>query len=591
MKSIAYFTLTAIMAVSGGIAPSVASAATVTSGELIMNLDAAVLGALNHGSNPNVPALYLEEFFDQSASNARTRNQIVNDHLVPGNEAIPSTGLRYEVNGPTVTNPTGRFIQPTIFSYDPGDVTGTATGQIGLGGVMRMRGDFNGIFIMGDFTLSYDAKRITEGGSGWYLKGYFDNFQAPTFDMIHVTTTAGPTLFTLAGDLTFTPLVANAFFNGDGTNGKVLGAFTFTSPAPVPLPAAAWLFGSGLIGLAGLARRRRHGGVVSKIRWPICLVAGLLVLMMFYPLGAVASVVNIDTVLVGNAGNAADPLTGYGAVSYNYYIGTTEVTNGQYAAYLNSVDPHGINSHDVYNPDMSSDLPVSRGGIDFDPGASAGNMYSPKPNHADKPVSYVNFYDAARFANWVMTGDTENGFYTFSGTNTISGEGAHGPNQHNGVNWVALPSENEWYKAAYHQNDGVTGNYFLYPTSSTAVPTVATSTPTGDIANPGQNVANYSFGATWGGAAGLGNVTTVGSAGPGSASPYGTFDQGGNQLEWNDTVIVRDRGIRGGSLWLEEESLRSTNRGSFFSESGGSSIGFRLASLEPISVVPIPADP
>jgi hypothetical protein len=33
-------------------------------------------------------------------------------------------------------------------------------------------------------------------------------------------------------------------------------AFTNTTPAAVPVPAAAWLFGSGLLGLAGTARRR-----------------------------------------------------------------------------------------------------------------------------------------------------------------------------------------------------------------------------------------------------------------------------------------------------------------------------------------------
>jgi len=34
-------------------------------------------------------------------------------------------------------------------------------------------------------------------------------------------------------------------------------AITF-APAEVPVPAAAWLFGSGLLGLAGVARRRKH---------------------------------------------------------------------------------------------------------------------------------------------------------------------------------------------------------------------------------------------------------------------------------------------------------------------------------------------
>jgi hypothetical protein len=31
---------------------------------------------------------------------------------------------------------------------------------------------------------------------------------------------------------------------------------TFGTPAPVPIPAAVYLFGSGLIGLVGLARRK-----------------------------------------------------------------------------------------------------------------------------------------------------------------------------------------------------------------------------------------------------------------------------------------------------------------------------------------------
>ncbi len=35
--------------------------------------------------------------------------------------------------------------------------------------------------------------------------------------------------------------------------------------------------------------------------------------------------------------------------------------------------------------------------------------------------------------------------------------------------WV-IPSEDEWYKAAYHYNDGVTGNYYNHAKSSDAVP-------------------------------------------------------------------------------------------------------------------------
>lgn len=44
------------------------------------------------------------------------------------------------------------------------------------------------------------------------------------------------------------PGVSSAFIYGD----------RLVPPAAIPLPAAVWLFGSGLLGLAGVARRRRH---------------------------------------------------------------------------------------------------------------------------------------------------------------------------------------------------------------------------------------------------------------------------------------------------------------------------------------------
>ena len=326
-------------------------------------------------------------------------------------------------------------------------------------------------------------------------------------------------------------------------------------------------------------------------RFPRFLVLALSAAALFQVVVAEASPVTLTSVPVGNPGNSADPLTGHGAVAYQYYITSTEVTNAQYAAFLNTVDPTGVNSHDLYNPDMTNatGFAVVKGGINFDPTAAPGTMYNPKPNYGDKPVNYVSFYDAARFANWVMTGDTENGFYTFTDTNTLANQGTHGPDQHNGMNWVAIPDQDEWYKAAFHKNDGATANYYLYPTSSNDTPVVATATPTGVIANPGPNVANYNFGANWDGTVNLGHVTSVGSAGAESASPYGTYDQGGNVIEWIDEPTGAFRVMRGGSLWLGEETLRSTSTSFYNPLVGGSSLGFRLTSLGPINVVPLPA--
>lgn len=110
-----------------------------------------------------------------------------------------------------------------------------------------------------------------------------------------------------------------------------------------------------------------------------------------------ASAITIDTVQVGDAGNANDS-TGFGAVSYDYQIGTHEVTNGQYASFLNSVA--ATDTHDLYHTQMGS---AARGGISRS-GTSGSHAYSTKTGMADKPVSFVSFWDAARFANWLTNG-------------------------------------------------------------------------------------------------------------------------------------------------------------------------------------------
>ena len=49
-----------------------------------------------------------------------------------------------------------------------------------------------------------------------------------------------------------------------------------------------------------------------------------------------AQTVTMSWSRVGNPGNAADAATGYGAVGYEYNIGTYEVTNAQYVEFLNA---------------------------------------------------------------------------------------------------------------------------------------------------------------------------------------------------------------------------------------------------------------
>lgn len=48
-----------------------------------------------------------------------------------------------------------------------------------------------------------------------------------------------------------------AYFYGAGNVRFAVDSYSFTPPSSVPVPAAAWLFGSALLGLGGMARRRK----------------------------------------------------------------------------------------------------------------------------------------------------------------------------------------------------------------------------------------------------------------------------------------------------------------------------------------------
>ena len=299
----------------------------------------------------------------------------------------------------------------------------------------------------------------------------------------------------------------------------------------------------------------------------------------------------INTVPVGNPGNAGEVQSQgtFGAVGYNYRIGKTEVTNSQYTEFLNGVDPAGTDPLALYNNSMSSD---ARGGINFNGGAANGSKYEIKAGRDNNPVVYVSWYDSIRFANWLHngqgSGDTENGAYTIQGgTPTPSNSIARNA----GAQWW-LPSENEWYKAAYHKNDGATGNYWDYPTSTDAVP--FSDQPPGGGAPTQSNTANffkndsdangYDDGYAVTGSPSFNNsqnyLTDVGAYAL-STSPYGTFDQGGNVFEWNETLISASfRGLRGGSLNNNSFYLHAPNR--FFDVDPAFEsdiVGFRVASI------------
>lgn len=258
----------------------------------------------------------------------------------------------------------------------------------------------------------------------------------------------------------------------------------------------------------------------------------------------------MEYVTIGNPGNAADPLTGYGAVSYVYQIGKYEVTNAQYVEFLNAKG--ASNSGSIYNSNMAST------GI-TQVGSSGSFTYNVTGTLANRPVVFVSWFDAARFANWMMngqgSGDMETGAYTLNGATSgiiTANIGAS----------VYIPTEDEWYKAAYYS--AANTSYSLYPNGQNTISTAD--------ANYGNSV---------------GSTTNVGSY-TGAPSAYGTFDQGGNVIEWNDAVesVLNDRrGGRGGAWAQNQNNLLSSLRSSFVPTVENVLMGFRLSSVpEPTSL-------
>ena len=138
-------------------------------------------------------------------------------------------------------------------------------------------------------------------------------------------------------------------------------------------------------------------------------------------------------------------------MAYNYNIGTYDVTNSQYVEFLNSNVPDGETADPLalYNSNMSN---ATYGGITYNSGAASGSKYSVISGKGDNPVNYVTFYDTLRFANWLdngqVPGSTETGAYTLLG-GTPTPSNANSITRNAGAT-VFLPSENEWYKAAYY---------------------------------------------------------------------------------------------------------------------------------------------
>jgi formylglycine-generating enzyme required for sulfatase activity len=303
-------------------------------------------------------------------------------------------------------------------------------------------------------------------------------------------------------------------------------------------------------GIVAAATFRGDGAGVSNVA-AAALSAGLAQRLWRVPIALVA---------VTNAGNEADPATGKGAVPYNFRIGKFEVNNRQYCAFLNAIaadDPH-----ELYDTNMTDSV---HGGI-VRSGSPGDYAYVVKPGMGHHPVVWVDFHDALRFCNWLHHGQpagaqdattTEDGAYLLTPAAMAANAVSRNPNAR-----FWLPSDDEWYKAAYHQPGGFS-EYWGYPTRSNDAP--FSEPPPG-----GANSANA--------CCETGRMATDVGAYFNAPSSYGTFDQAGNVQEWTEEVIfVTNRRLRGGS-WVYNEFYSGSDDFEFDTpDYPADGIGFRVA--------------
>ncbi|MCF7818017.1 MAG: SUMF1/EgtB/PvdO family nonheme iron enzyme [Kiritimatiellales bacterium] len=228
-------------------------------------------------------------------------------------------------------------------------------------------------------------------------------------------------------------------------------------------------------------------------------------------------------ITIGNAGNAADVAWGggqpkaYGAVGYIYQISQYEVTGAEFGAAV----------------------------------ASDSRIGSSTPNSGNNPAASVNWYEAAKYCNFLTSGDAYTGVYQFDGLGNLTTVDRTAAISTYGGKTYALPTDDEWYKAAYYTGTG----YSLYANGTGTAPVAGTE-------------ANYLSASTWVG-------------GTGAVEQNGTYDMMGNVMEWNESAydMVGNFVLRGGEYNNTSSHQMSSNISYAPATYEDSTVGFRIVAI------------
>ena len=271
----------------------------------------------------------------------------------------------------------------------------------------------------------------------------------------------------------------------------------------------------------------------------------------------------LDFVNIGNAGNVNDAAfdntppgysSPYGGVGYEYRMGTYEISEDMIAK-ANTL---------------------------------GGLLITKDTRGVNKAATNVGWNEAARFVNWLNVSSGYAPAYNFAvqpggggytGNEnlvlwTVSDAGYNASNLYRNSNaYYFLPSDNEYYKAAFYDPNKAGGaGYWLYATGSDAIPTAV-----GSGTAAGTAVYKQTF---------FPGPAAVNSAG--GLSPYGTMGQTGNVIEWMESasdgvnnLSSEGRSVRG--VYYGDQgngdALTSRTRSGVEPQEGSVIFGFRVASV------------
>jgi formylglycine-generating enzyme required for sulfatase activity len=232
----------------------------------------------------------------------------------------------------------------------------------------------------------------------------------------------------------------------------------------------------------------------------------------------------------------------------DFYMHRFEVTNEEFAAFLNAKGRHEYNDAGWYDLDDKDARIEQRGGT-----------YTTKGSYGKHPVTEVTWYGAVAYCNWKSEELNLQPVYQISGTSVSVDWNANG---------FRLPTEAEWEFAARSRGGS---DKWAGTSSASSLSLYANSSGSED---------------------GYENTAPVGSFRP---NGLGLKDMSGNVVEWcwdwydgdyyKNSPSRNPRGPsklihrvpRGGSWIGEPISLRCTKRNSFSPSNSGSGLGFRLS--------------